>query len=418
MDKGGFSLNELDEIAGRFPPLKGEAVDLWKTKTDPKPKRPILVPYSLDYGSPLLIQILTEQLNLGAADLKQLVHLHPVVLSYNPDRVKQVLQFFQKNFSFTKTEMCKVILKDPQILNSDPDTALQRMTSYLIEDIKLEKNALKKVVFQQPSLLRRRPLLPLITYLTDELEMTPSNVTYLITKAPALFSLSLEENIKPTLQFLRSELGFTHKQRLVWMVLRAPMLLYADTVPRIASFKSYMNAKAGLSSQEVRAMLASQPAILTRKLSSMDACIDFLTEELGADHKLLASILKTVPAIVSCSIENKLRPTSTYFLKDIGISGESFRQMLSFKPQLLTYSLEDNLKPKVQFFMKLKGVNIQFLRSLFIKHPAILGYSLNGRILPRINKLQESGIEASKDHLLAACVYTDEKFERFLNNLT
>ena len=114
----------------------------------------------------------------------------------------------------------------------------------------------------------------------------------------------MEDNLKPTAQYLLGDLGIS------------------------------------------KAKLASYPNLLTYSVEdNLKPTVQYLLGDLGFSKAKLASFSN----LLSLSVEENLKPTAQYLLEDLGIS----KAKLASCPTLLTCSVEKNIKPKCEWIRRI-----------------------------------------------------------------
>eukprot|EP00966_Prymnesium_polylepis_P284424 6570748-Prymnesium_polylepis.1 len=165
-----------------------------------------------------------------------------------------------------------------------------------------------------------------------------------IASFPQLLLCSVEANLKPTVDYLTSELKMKPEK------------------------------------------IASYPQLLICSVeANLKPTVDYLTSEL----KMKPEKIALNPELLWCSVEANLKPTVDYLTSELKMKPE---KIASF-PQLLKYNVEANLKPTVDYLtseLKMNPKNI-------INQPCLLGYSVE-TVKQKVADLKAIGLNVSRIH--------------------
>ncbi|KAF3435194.1 hypothetical protein FNV43_RR22281 [Rhamnella rubrinervis] len=283
-------------------------------------------------------------------------------------------------------------------------------------------------------------LRPQVLYLI-ELGLDLEQIKDITRRFPAFAFYSLEGKIKPLVEFLL-DIGVP-KSDIPSILSRTPQLcglsLSEKIIPRVAFLESL-----GVNRKQRAKVIHRFPAFLTNSRQKVKSAVDFLYE-MGLSAESIGKILTRCPNIVSCSVEDKLRPTAEYFR----LLGVDIAFLLRRFPQNLSYSIEANIKPVTEFFLErgysmeevgtmisrfasLYGLSLaknllpkweffltmDYPRSELVKIPAYFGYSLEGRIKPRYALMKEYTTNAAlTDQMQTIAIFSLLRFP-ILNTTT
>ncbi|MEA3515103.1 MAG: hypothetical protein U9R34_06490 [Nanoarchaeota archaeon] len=116
----------------------------------------------------------------------------------------------------------------------------------------------------------------------------------------------------------------------------------------------------------------------------------FFLNELEADP----SIFSKYPLLVSCKVEENLRPKYEFYKNEIGMK----KKKIAKNPRLFTTSL-DIMKDRFQHYLKMFEGNEEQTKSFFRKADTILGYDTT-TIDDKIKKYKESGVDFHQNYSL------------------
>ena len=105
-------------------------------------------------------------------------------------------------------------------------------------------------------------------------------------------------------------------------------------------------------------------------LETIQSAATYLTATLGIEPKKIAAY----PNLLSCSVEDNLKPTVAYLTQTLGIEPKK----IAAHPNLLSCSVEDNLKPTVAYLTQTLGMELKKIAA----HPNLLSYSVDTNLAP------------------------------------
>ncbi|CAE7547050.1 MTERF5, partial [Symbiodinium pilosum] len=173
-------------------------------------------------------------------------------------------------------------------------------------------------------------------------------VSKVISRFPQVLGCSIEENLKPTVQWLRDS---------------------------------------GLKEAEVSKVISRLPQVLGYSIEeNLKPTVQWL-RDLGLQEAELSKVISRLPQVLGCSIEENLKPT-VQWLRDLGLSEAEVSTVISRFPAVLGYSIEENLCRK----MSLLGgfMHMEQTVRLLVHYPMILGLSFE-RWTHRLQVLRQCG---------------------------
>ncbi|WJX27727.1 hypothetical protein P8452_16514 [Trifolium repens] len=274
---------------------------------------------------------------------------------------------------------------------------------------------------------------PHIVYLMEH-GMNIDQIRTIIRRFPAFARYSLEGKIKPFVEFFL-ELGVP-KEQIPIIIIKRPQLCGISLSKNIKPTVKLLESLGADKKQWAKAIYRF-PTLLTYSRHKINENVDFL-RELGISDEIICRILTRFPNMVSCSVEDNLRPTATYFrslgadvgallfrcpqiiglsieanIKPVtefflerGFTLEEIGIMISSCAKLYSYSLTETITPKLDFFM-----NTDYPKSELVKFPQYFGYSLEQRIKPRYARMKASEVRLVLNRLLTV---SNRNFEEVL----
>ena len=263
----------------------------------------------------LVAQLLKEELSMTQQQIERLKRLHPSIFQSSATQLLSAIGFFRE-----------------QLLLSSPDNAEES---------------------------------PVVTQQSDS--QTTKRIAKLLLSHPPLFLLSVEDNLRPRMEYLRNVVG---SKALIQQCLHRPsnagiLALSIDTnLQRTVEFL-----------QSRQADVARHPAILGLSLeNNLIPKVEYLD---AIDCTLTERILAKAPVVFSLSLQDNLIPKLHFLRTAVWDDEARCVKEICVYPSILTLSLERNIRPTVQFYTDVCGVPPPQLQG---RHIAA---SLYRRLLPR-----------------------------------
>jgi hypothetical protein len=169
--------------------------------------------------------------------------------------------------------------------------------------------------------------------------MTMPEIQQLILKQPALLQYSIENNIRPKLNYLRDNLKIP-----------------PDSITK---------------------MLLSNPTILGRSLDqSIVPVVQGLTKAFGLPLVEIGAIFVQVPTLLGLNWATNMGPKVAFLQGRLGLSQSQMQQLLRRTPRILVHSVEGSLGPKLQILQEASN-NKDSVSKTVLNNPSILLSSMN-----------------------------------------
>jgi len=157
---------------------------------------------------------------------------------------------------------------------------------------------------------------------------------------------------------------------------------------------SLLRRTMNLSDEDVRIILAKQPAILHYSAErNLAPTILFLVRALDLSKAELRSMILDCPTILGYSMNN-LKKKLRFFLFTLGYYNtdeeeeanrlDSARELLVGTPKLLLAAVDTGLEPRMNFLLNEMEFTLEELRSLYRKNPRMLLYGLDGNLREKL----------------------------------
>ncbi|KAJ8568420.1 hypothetical protein K7X08_027953 [Anisodus acutangulus] len=172
-------------------------------------RQPQLLEYTVENN---LKSHVTYLASLGIPDSRigQIITATPSLFSYSVENsLKPTVTYLLEEVGIEKNDLAKVVQLSPQILVQRIDTSWTARFNFLTRELGAPRDNIVKMVRKHPQLLHysiEDGLLPRINFLRS-IGMRNSEIVKVLTSITQVFSLSLEENLKPKYMYLVNELG-------------------------------------------------------------------------------------------------------------------------------------------------------------------------------------------------------------------
>ncbi|CAE7866016.1 unnamed protein product [Symbiodinium necroappetens] len=185
-------------------------------------------------------------------------------------------------------------------------------------------------------------------FLRTEMRLSAEQVAKSIDRCPAVLGLSIQANLKPTVEWING---------------------------------------LGLSQLQVAKVIATRPQVLGLSIEANLKPTVAWIKGMGLSQPQVAKVIATRPQVLGLSIEANLKPTVAW-IEGLGLSQPQVAKVIATRPQVLGLSIEANLNPKVEWIEGL-GLRQPQIANMIAKFPHVLGYSIGTNMRLKHNLLQE-----------------------------
>ena len=233
--------------------------------------------------------------------------------------------------------------------------------------------------------------LKLQEHFQDSMQLTASKTDTVIATFPAVLGLSIEANLMPTVEWIKS-LGLSQTQVVKVIATFPPVLGYsieANLKPTVEWIKSL-----GLSQTQVVKVIATFPPVLGLSIeANLKPTFEWI-KSLGLSQTQVAKVIATSPPVLGYSIEANLKPTVEW-IKSLGLSQTQVVKVIATSPAVLGYSIEANLKPTVEWIKSL-GLSQMQIAKVIATSPAVLGLSIEANLKPTVEWIKGLGLSQTQ----------------------
>jgi mTERF domain-containing protein, mitochondrial len=324
-------------------------------------RQPTILHLSADKNLSPTILYLLRALDLGRDDLRALVVACPAVLCYSITNLNTKIGFFTRLMG-TVEECRELLLKEPNLLRAGVNSGLVPRLQFLIGDVELPLDKIKRIVQKNPAILLyslEKNLVPkLVYYMIMKLQMSTAQVQKLLLGYPQILDYNLDRAILPTTLYFVNDLDFS-----------------------LAEFRN---------------ILLKFPRIVTHSLRKIKHTVGYFRFELGMPASQVKKVLYRAPAVLGLVTDTTIRGKVEFLQTTLGLTDSQLQTVLTAMPSLLLLNSKNNLQPKIDF---LKGTlqddvtTTTLLRDTVLRLPTLLGYSFEKRIRPRVEAILKAGLD-------------------------
>jgi mTERF domain-containing protein, mitochondrial len=334
------------------------------------------------------VQVLQDTMDLSGADLRALLSLHPSILHLSADRnVAPTILFLVRSLDLGKADLRHLVLRCPAVLGYSRSNLraklafFRRLMGYSIDETRV-------LFLKEPRILRasvRDGLIPHWRYFVSHVQLSPTDLRRIVLKNPKLLLYSIERNLYPKLNILNMTTDQTHR-----VLLSFPQYCDYNLDRTIAPALEYLVDDLGMTADEVRAILARWPRIVTYT-SALKSQVGFFRYEMGLSPTTVKMALRRIPSLVGLATDT-IRAKLRYYSRRLNYTDDQVKAMIATMPQLLVLDVDGNVEAKIAYLSEL-AVHVG---NVVQKLPAVLAYSLDRRIVPRVQVLQRLGLSLDK----------------------
>ncbi|CBJ27055.1 conserved unknown protein [Ectocarpus siliculosus] len=152
----------------------------------------------------------------------------------------------------------------------------------------------------------------------------------------------------PLLGWLTRELDMNHFD-MRCLILRHPRLMAYRVTSHVAPKTKWLRERLGLGQAALRKLVTTYPAVLSRSVEkNLEPKFKWLEERLGASQEEVAVLIKRFPLIFGYSTTQNLEPTVLFFMVDLSGEQEEIKSAIMSCPSILSRSLDKRMLPRAQ----------------------------------------------------------------------
>eukprot|EP00521_Asterionellopsis_glacialis_P014397 CAMPEP_0195306074 /NCGR_PEP_ID=MMETSP0707-20130614/37015_1 /TAXON_ID=33640 /ORGANISM="Asterionellopsis glacialis, Strain CCMP134" /LENGTH=418 /DNA_ID=CAMNT_0040370283 /DNA_START=14 /DNA_END=1270 /DNA_ORIENTATION=- len=230
------------------------------------------------------------------------------------------MQFLLREMKIPLENLRIIVQKNPRLLLYSLDDNLRpKLIFFFIMTLHMEPTQLTKVLLKYPQVVDYNlecTISPITRYFVAELEFSHVEVRNIVLKFPRLFSNSLAK-IKHVVGYFRYELGMEAAQ-VKRVLYQAPQALSINTDVTLKSKVEFLRDSLSLSNVELIKVLSGMPTLILCGIdSNLKPKVEYLLEAFENNKDQLRKAVTTLPTLLGYSLDKRLRPRMEQ-LKDSG----------------------------------------------------------------------------------------------------
>ena len=220
----------------------------------------------------------------------------------SPDNVKELFEWMREQGILEKDAL-RVVNRFPLVLQTDVRGCLEPRVAYLCDELQMPREQAIPSLVRHPELLSVESawVLKRIVYYRDELCLAEEDLRALFRAQPSAFAVDVERYLVPMTGILRD---YFDVERSAHLVVKSGLLSRSIDTTR-ARIRVWTDL--GLGKDDLRVALRRFPRLLCYPVADAkyQEKLQFLRNEIGVELPLA---IRAFPAIVSYSLENRIRP--------------------------------------------------------------------------------------------------------------
>lgn len=195
-------------------------------------------------------------------------------------------------------------------------------------------------------------------------------------------------NLENKVSLLRRTMNLSDEDVRV-ILAKQPAILHYSAERNLAPTILFLVRALDLSKAELRRMVMECPSILGYSLGNLKQKILFFMNTLGyyqgeeSGKDRARELLVGTPKLLTAAVDTGLLPRMTFLRNEIQFSLEELRELYEKNPKLLLYSLDGNLREKIVFFFILQlQMEPKHVRKILLSYPQVMDYNLDNHMKP------------------------------------
>jgi hypothetical protein len=158
---------------------------------------------------------------------------------------------------------------------------------------------------------------PAMSFLRKRLGLSSKELAKLVVTAPKVLRKSPEENLEPKLVWLRERLGMSEEQTCK-MVMREPHIFKYSIKENLEPTLSFLESRLQLSPDQLRVFVLRQPQMLGANTEGMKERLQFAQGRFELSDEEVLRFVERLPVLLVMHVENNLAPTIAFFEDALG----------------------------------------------------------------------------------------------------
>ena len=305
------------------------------------------------------------------------------------------LNLLRERLGISKSAAGQLCIRRERLLTISLETSENKM-DWLQARLNLNKSQLRTVVERDPKILTLSiddNLEPTIDNIQSSLELSDKELTKMIVRQPKVLVHNMSaENIKQRLSLLQKLLGLQEgdNRTLRKKCIELPPLLFWPEESMKES-QQWIQQRFGLGDAKIAQMCRNRSQLLYSNTTTLDDKADSIQAVLSISDDELSDLVSKSPAILcGYSIEENIKPKLRYLRTRFELDDDALKNLVLNAPSLFSLP-RDNIEEKLQFYSALVGERAA--KGLVVKSNGLLQQSLKTRLKPRLEEVKNSGVK-------------------------
>ena len=196
-------------------------------------------------------------------------------------------------------------------------------------------------------------------------------------------------NLEKKISLLRRTMNLSDEDVRI-MLAKQPAILHYSAERNLGSTIIFLVRALDLSKGELRSMVMGSPSILgyskenlSRKLSFFVNTLGYIDNNYVEGMERVRKLLVGTPKLLLAAVDTGLMPRFQFLRNEIEFSLEELQLLYEKNPRLLLYSLDENMREKIVFFLILQlHIEPEQVRKLMLSFPQVMDYNLPNHLKP------------------------------------
>ena len=300
------------------------------------------------------------------------------------------LALLQKRLGISQKAAGKLCLVAIRLLSISFET-LEGKLDWLLSRLNLNKAQLRKIVELQPEVLAlsiEENIRPSLENIQSSLELRDKELTKLVVKAPkALCNHLSTEKLATRLPFLRQLLCIETNDiaGLRKAILRRPAILYWPE-DSIIGVRNWLRYRVGLGDARIAKLMRNRPEFMTSNISTLEEKANWIQSEFSLINSELSDLLGKSNLLLYS--EEKIKAMCRFFRLTFALDDEGLKNLVTKYPTLFKRS-EKDIEEKLKFYSQLVGESEA--KRIVTKSSNLLTISTEKRLKPRLSQIRNAG---------------------------
>jgi len=226
-------------------------------------------------------------------------------------------------------------------------------------------------------------------YLQNTLGLSEETMWKITLEAGSVLGMT-PRNLEKKVSLLRRTMNLSDEDVRV-ILAKQPAVLHYSAERNLGSTIIFLVRALDLSKSELRSLVLDSPSILGYSLSNLSRKLSFFVNTLGyvdddnyfEGMDRVRNLLVGTPKLLLSAVDTGLEPRFQFLHNEIEFSIEELQTLYEKNPKLLMYSLDENMREKIVFFFILRlRIRPENVRKLLLSFPQVMDYNLENHLKP------------------------------------